>query len=96
MSGWQKSGAESRIVFMLVWPFSLNLLLYWTVQIVVYAFSALTLLVWWQEWHPACKKLSGGAKRSTFPRYFICCQMCRRHYSSAEILTTPKMSAKHS
>jgi len=23
------------------------------------AFSALTLLVWWQEGHPACKKLSG-------------------------------------
>jgi len=22
-------------------------------------FSALTLLVWWQEGHPACKKLSG-------------------------------------
>jgi len=25
----------------------------------VYAFSALTLLVGWQEGHPACKKLSG-------------------------------------
>jgi len=24
------------------------------------AFSALMLLVWWQEGHPACKKLSGG------------------------------------
>jgi len=24
------------------------------------ALSALTLLVWWQEGHPACKKLSGG------------------------------------
>jgi len=24
------------------------------------AFSALTLLVGWQEWHLACKKLSGG------------------------------------
>ena len=23
-------------------------------------FSALTLFVWWQEGHPACKKLSGG------------------------------------
>jgi len=23
------------------------------------AFSASTLLVWWQEGHPACKKLSG-------------------------------------
>ena len=26
----------------------------------VHAFSALTLLVGWQEGHPACKKLSGG------------------------------------
>jgi len=26
----------------------------------VYAFSALTLLVGWQEGHLACKKLSGG------------------------------------
>ena len=25
-----------------------------------YAFSALTLLVGWQEGHPVCKKLSGG------------------------------------
>jgi len=25
-----------------------------------YAFSALMLLVGLQEWHPACKKLSGG------------------------------------
>jgi len=25
-----------------------------------YAFSALMLLVGWQEGHPACKKLSGG------------------------------------
>jgi len=26
----------------------------------VFAFTALTLLVGWQEGHPACKKLSGG------------------------------------
>jgi len=26
----------------------------------VFAFSASTLLVGWQEGHPACKKLSGG------------------------------------
>ena len=26
------------------------------------SFSALTLLVWWQEGHPACKKLSGGVQ----------------------------------
>ena len=30
------------------------------VYIRVRAFSALTLLVGWQEGHPACKKLSGG------------------------------------
>ena len=30
------------------------------VCICMYAFSALTLLVWQQEGHPACKKLSGG------------------------------------
>ena len=27
---------------------------------ILFAFSALTLLVGWQEGHPACKKLSGG------------------------------------
>ena len=30
------------------------------VGVVFLAFSALTLLVGWQEGHPACKKLSGG------------------------------------
>jgi len=25
----------------------------------IFAFGALMLLVWWQEGHPACKKLSG-------------------------------------
>jgi len=30
------------------------------VEFPVKAFSALTLLVGWQEGHPACKKLSGG------------------------------------
>ena len=29
-------------------------------SVVYCAFSALTLLVGWQEGHPACKKLSGG------------------------------------
>jgi len=28
--------------------------------IIIFAFSALTLLVGWQEGHLACKKLSGG------------------------------------
>jgi len=30
------------------------------IMTVLCAFSALTLLVGWQEGHPACKKLSGG------------------------------------
>ena len=30
---------------------------------IAYAFSAFTLLVGWQEGHPACKKLSGGCWR---------------------------------
>jgi len=34
--------------------------LYSTVYVLTFAFSALTLLVGWQEGHPACKKLSGG------------------------------------
>jgi len=31
-----------------------------TALLLEHAFSALTLLVGWQEGHPACKKLSGG------------------------------------
>jgi len=31
------------------------------VQAATVAFGVLTLLVGWQEGHPACKKLSGGA-----------------------------------
>jgi len=31
-----------------------------SVYVSIIAFSALTLLVGWQEGHPACKKLSGG------------------------------------
>jgi len=38
----------------------LLLLLVVVVLVVFLAFSALTLLVGWQEGHPACKKLSGG------------------------------------
>ena len=32
--------------------------------VVIVAFSALTLLVGWQEGHPLCKKLSGGVLSS--------------------------------
>jgi len=35
-------------------------------HLVVCAFSALTLLVGWQEGHPACKKLSGGVLAGLF------------------------------
>jgi len=35
-------------------------LIFYDSNILHYAFSALTLLVGWQEGHPACKKLSGG------------------------------------
>jgi len=35
-----------------------ELVLYW---LFIFAFSALTLLAWRQERHPACKKLSGGS-----------------------------------
>jgi len=33
---------------------------YYFILMYTRAFSALTLLVGWQEGHPACKKLSGG------------------------------------
>jgi len=35
-------------------------LLYFFQQVSIYAFSALMLLVGWQEGHPASEKLSGG------------------------------------
>jgi len=33
---------------------------HWSCYVLHSSFSALTLLVWWQNGHPACKKLSGG------------------------------------
>jgi len=38
------------------------------------AFSTLTLLVGWQEGHPACKKLSGGVLAWLFVRSNV--QIC--------------------
>jgi len=35
--------------------------IYFSLNMLLFAFSALTLLVGWQEGHPACKKLSGKA-----------------------------------
>jgi len=52
---WQKTERGQRITDVKV---ALTTLLY-TVLLLL-AFSALTLLVGWQEGHPACKKLSGG------------------------------------
>jgi len=42
------------------------------------AFSALTLLVWWQEGHPACKKLSGGVLA------WLSGERCRLAYGPAD------------
>ena len=46
--------ASAEITFLCCLVFMLGL-------VTLYAFSALMLLVGRQEWHPACKKLSGGA-----------------------------------
>jgi len=42
------------------WFLYLGLYININLEIVAFAFSALTLLVGRQEGHPACKKLSGG------------------------------------
>jgi len=55
----QWSGCRVSLVWLGVW----KLVAYCGVALFVsvcVAFSALTLLVGWQEGHPACKKLSGG------------------------------------
>jgi len=46
------------------------------------AFSALTLLVRWQEGHPACKKLSGGMLA------WLSGMRCRLAYSPADAIAT--------
>jgi len=48
----------------------------------VYAFSALKLLVGWQEGHPACKKLSGGMLA------WLSGMRCRLAYSPAGATST--------
>jgi len=47
-----------------------------------YAFSALTLLVGWQEVHLACKKLSGGMLAS------LSRMRCRLAYGPADATAT--------
>ena len=42
------------------WRFSYADNISWSFSLGASSFSALTLLVWWQEWHPACKKLGVG------------------------------------
>jgi len=49
----------------------------------LYAFSALTLLVEWQEGHPACKKLSGG-----IVAWLPVWKMCRFAYGTADATDT--------
>jgi len=53
------------------------------VYALVYAFSALTLLVGWQEGHPACKKQSGGCGRG-----YLSGAMCRFAYGPADATAT--------
>jgi len=50
---------------------------------VLFAFSALTLLVGWQEGHPACKKLSGGVLS-----WLSVWSECRLAYGSADATAT--------
>ena len=47
------------------------------------AFSALTLLVGWQEGHPACKKLSGGCWHG-----YLSGARCRLAYGPADATAT--------
>ena len=49
----------------------------------IVAFSALTLLVGWQEGHPACKKLSGGCWRG-----YLSGERCRLAYGHMVYGTT--------
>jgi len=49
---------------------------------VLYTFSALTLLVGHQEWHPACKKLSGGILA------WLSWMRCRLAYNPADATAT--------
>jgi len=46
-------------------------------------FSALTLLVGWQEGHPACKKLSGGLLARCLSG-----ARCRLAYGAADVTAT--------
>jgi len=52
------------------------------IMVIVLSSSALTLLVWWQEGHPACKKLSGGVL------VWLSGAMCRFAYGPADATAT--------
>jgi len=52
------------------------------------AFSALMLLVGWQEGHPACKKLSGGGWRG-----YLSGARCRLAYDPADATATSVKSS---
>jgi len=51
-----------------------------------FAFSALTLLVWWQEGHPACKKLSSEVLACQ--RGSLSGARCRLAYGLADAIAT--------
>jgi len=51
----------SNITFLMIFAvFNPSLLTLYCDRIAYVFDDALTLLVGWQEWHPTCKKLSGG------------------------------------
>ena len=55
-----KHTTDATSCLLLVARYLLTVCIFIHYVLLVCAFSALTLLVGWQEWHPACKKLSGG------------------------------------
>jgi len=63
----------------------------------LFAFSALTLLVGWQEGHPACKKLSGGmlASLSVWGEVQICIWPSRCHCHSLSLAPVNPDCGKH-
>ena len=69
---------------------SLNIYLLVLVHISVFflTFSALMLLVGWQEGHPVCKKLSGGV-----PAWLSVWSECRLTYGLADATATHSLAS---
>ena len=53
-------GRNAPLIQFLILALYISFAIYIVCFLFVCTFSALTLLVGWQEGHPACKKLSGG------------------------------------